>query len=122
MGPHNLPLRAVPLIEIRVPVALARDVTALNDDLQLGLVAYHGSVAIDPSADCLRLPVQIMDLTRADTPEILVLRQRAAQWVDELEIVGVQLGRSCNVAGDQRTETLALRRPKPFHLWTLGSA
>ena len=27
MGPHNLPLRAMPLIGIRVPVPLSRDVT-----------------------------------------------------------------------------------------------
>jgi hypothetical protein len=49
MGPHNLPRRAAPFIKICVPVPLARDVTALNDDLKLGLVTHRRGAAIDPN-------------------------------------------------------------------------
>jgi hypothetical protein len=34
----------------------------------------------------------------------------------------MQLGRSFNIARDQRTQTLTLRRPKEFHLPILGRA
>jgi len=78
MGPYNLPRRAAPFIKICVPVPLARDVTALNDDLKLGLVTHRRGAAIDPNRDGFGLPVQIMDLTRADAAEVLVLRQRTA--------------------------------------------
>ncbi len=78
MGPHNLPRRAVSFIKICVPVPLARDVTALNDDLKLGLVTHRRGATIDPKRDGFGLPVQVMDLTRADAAEVLVLRERAA--------------------------------------------
>ena len=122
MGPHNLPRRAVSFIKICVPVPLARDVAALNDDLKLRLITNRRSTAIDPNRDGFGFPVQIVDLTRADAAQILVLRQRAAQGVDQLEIVGVQLGRSFNIARDQHTQALTLRRPKEFHLPLLGRA
>jgi hypothetical protein len=35
MRPDNLLLHPVPLVEIGMPIALARDVTALHDNLEL---------------------------------------------------------------------------------------
>ena len=55
MGPHNLPLRSAPFIHIGVPVTLPRDVSILNNDFELGLVAHHRGAAVDANRDCYGL-------------------------------------------------------------------
>jgi hypothetical protein len=52
--------------------------------------------------------VQVADLSGADAAEVLLLREGAAQWVDELKVIGVQLFRAFNITGDERTKSLAL--------------
>src|SRR5688572_2159902 len=57
-----------------------------------------------------------MDLPGPDAGQILRLRERPAQGVDELKVVGVQLSGPINIPGNQRAEALPLRRAEELRV------
>jgi hypothetical protein len=81
-----------------MPIPLARDMTALHDNLELGRVSDNCNIAVQAYGDRFRFPVQVADLPGADAAQILLLRESPAQRVDELKVLRVQLSRSFNIA------------------------
>ena len=104
-----------------MPIPLSRDVLPLYHDFQLRLVPNHGDVAIETDRDRIGLPSEIADLPRADAAQVLFLRDRSAQRIDELEVVGVQPGGPVKIAGDERLDPLALRSPDEVRIPSLAS-
>ena len=121
MRPHHLPPSPVPLIEIGMPVPLTRNVTALHDNFELGLVPDHSDIFVEANRDELRLPIQVTDLAGSDGSEILLLRECPTQRVDQLKVLGVELCRSFNITRDQRSESLAFSRPEKLRLPLLAT-
>lgn len=50
----------------------------------------HCSVAVQLYGDIARFPRDIIQLARFERAEVLLLSQRSAGWVNELEVIGVK--------------------------------
>jgi len=92
-----LPAAVAVLVEIRVPLSAAPDRRSVEDSFDLSAVADNDGLAVVPDGDRLRLPHAVSECSGGDQVEILMLRQDAARWVNQFEVIGVERLRALDV-------------------------
>lgn len=87
-----------------MPVAGAGHGVAAEHDFQFGAVSDGGGVFVESDVDRSGLPVDVVDLARSDSTQILAPAQCDTDRSDQLEVVGVECEGRLDVAADEGSE------------------
>src|SRR4029453_18178611 len=109
LGPDDLPLLAMFLVRVSVPITAERHLAPPHYDLEPRLVSNDRCQTIQPYFNRVGLPNQVVDLSRGNPFKILLLRKCASQGVYQLEVVRMKLACRFDICRNQRAESFALR-------------
>src|SRR5260221_14119773 len=89
VGPDALPLPVALFVGVGMPVVPEAHMAPGDDNVESGPVTHERHVAVEAHIyRGVRLPHLVIDLTRGDPTEILLLRPDPSRGIGELEAVG----------------------------------
>ena len=110
LRPDHLPAAVPSLVQVGVPEPATRRLRPVDRERHLRAIPDHRRVAVTPDLDLPGLPQRVGDVAGPHGLEVPGLREHPPGRGDQLEVIGMQVGRPVEVDLDQRPEPLPLDR------------